>query len=164
MKTAIQINMRANSKVNGFTLIELMITVAIIGLLTAIAYPSYQGFMTSSNRSAAQADLMALAANLERHKIANFTYGGAASGGADTGKPAIYHTHSPSSEPASNKKYDLYITAVSASGNSFTVEAKPVSGTTQGGDGSLFVFSDGRKGWDKDSNGSLSSSEYCWSC
>ncbi len=52
----------------GFTLIELMISVAIIGIITSIAYPSYQGFIVSTNRSAAQADLMSLAAAMERHK------------------------------------------------------------------------------------------------
>ncbi len=156
--------MKVTKHSGGFTLIELMITIAIIGIVTSIAYPSYQGFMKSSNRSAAQADLMALAANLERHKIANFTYGGAATGGADTGKPAIFATHSPSNEPATNKKYDLYISAVSASGNSYEIKAQPASGTTQAGDGSLYLYSDGRKAWDKDSSGNIVANEYCWSC
>jgi len=148
----------------GFTLIELMIVVAIVGIITAIAYPSYQGVIKGSNRSTAQADLMAFAASMERHKAANFTYEGAAAGGGNTGKPAIFQTHSPSSEPAANKRYDLTIDTVSANGVSYRIKAQPVSGTEQSGDGNLFVFSDGRKAWDKDSSGSLSSSEYCWGC
>lgn len=46
---------------NGFTLIELMITVAIIGILAAITYPSYTSFVMRSDRSEAQRELVRLA-------------------------------------------------------------------------------------------------------
>ena len=69
-------------------MIELMIVVAIIGIIATVAYPSYQGFIKSASRSAAQADLMSLAAALERHKAASYTYEAAAVLAADTGKPA----------------------------------------------------------------------------
>ena len=71
----------------GFSLVELMVVVAIVGILTVIAYPSYQGFIKNSNRSAAQADLMSLGAAMERHKAASYSYKGAAQSSADTGKP-----------------------------------------------------------------------------
>ncbi|MEP4891422.1 MAG: type IV pilin protein [Aliiglaciecola sp.] len=148
----------------GFTLIELMIVVAIIGIITSIAYPSYQGYLKTSNRGAAQSDLMALAAAMERHKASTYTYKGAAESAADTGKPAIFHQHSPSSEPAAKKKYDLTIETVSASGSSYMITATPVTGTSQAGDGNVYFYSDGRKAWDKDNSSSLSSSEYCWGC
>ncbi|WP_342807225.1 type IV pilin protein [Alteromonas sp. M12] len=148
----------------GFTLIELMIVVAIIGIITSIAYPSYQGFLKTSNRGAAQSDLMALAAAMERHKASTYSYKGAAESAADTGKPAIFHDYSPSSEPAANKKYNLTIESVSTSGNSYMITATPVSGTSQAADGNIYFYSDGRKAWDKDNSSSLSSSEYCWGC
>ena len=51
-----------NQKKNyGFTLIELMITVAIVGILAAVAYPSYTDFVTRSNRSEGQRELLRLA-------------------------------------------------------------------------------------------------------
>ncbi|MBC3765445.1 type IV pilin protein [Neptunicella marina] len=149
---------------NGFTLIELMIVVAIVGIITSIAYPSYMGFVKNGKRSAAQADLMALAAAMQRHKAGNYNYKGAAAGGADTGAPSIFHAYSPSSEPASEKQYNLTIDSVNASGTSYVLLATPVSGTAQADDGKLYYFSDGRKGWDKNNNGTLASSEYCWKC
>lgn len=148
----------------GFTLIELMIVVAIVGIITSIAYPSYQGYMKGSNRSVAQADLMSLAASLERHKAATYSYKAAADGGSNTGKPTVFHAHSPSSEPAAKRKYDLTIDSVSASGNGYVLVAKPVSSSTQSGDGNLHLFSDGRKAWDVNNNGTLVADEYCWSC
>lgn len=152
------------AKSRGFTLTELMISVAIAGLLASVGYPIYTDFMGASYRSAGQSDLIALAAAMERHKAATFSYGGAATAGGNTGAPSVYHTHSPASEPSAKKKYDLAIQTVSANGNSFTLTATPVSGTLQDGDGTLYYFSDGRKAWDQNSNGSLSASEYCWAC
>ncbi|NMH58956.1 type IV pilin protein [Alteromonas ponticola] len=146
----------------GFTLIELMIVVAIVGIITAIAYPSYQSVMTGSYRGAAQADLMSLAAAMERHHSGTFSYEAAASGGANTGAPAIFATHSPASEPVSNKRYTLSIEQ--ANSLAFQLKATPVTGSAVAGDGALFYFSDGRKAWDKDNNGAVADAEYCWSC
>lgn len=148
----------------GYSLMELMITVAIVGILASVAYPSYTSFLLGSNRSAGQADLMALAAAMERHKAANFSYQGAALAGADTGSPAVFRTFSPSQEPETNKKYDLSILTMSATGTSYSLRALPVATSTQSGDGALFYFSDGRKAWDRNGDGSLSANEYCWSC
>lgn len=148
----------------GFTLVELMIVVAIVGIIAAVAYPSYQGFLQGSHRSAAQADLMALAAAMERHRAANFNYQGAGNAGADTGAPAVFHAHSPSSEPFAQRRYDLVIDVVSATGNSYILKAEPVSGTSQGNDGDLYLYSDGRKAWDQDGSGVLDAMEFCWVC
>lgn len=59
---------------NGFTLIELMITVAIIGILAAIAYPSYRQTVMRSNRSEAKASLMQTAGELEKCYTTYFAY------------------------------------------------------------------------------------------
>ena len=54
-------------KAQGFTLIELMITVAIIGILTAIAIPSYRDSVRKSNRADAQISLSRLATLEEKY-------------------------------------------------------------------------------------------------
>lgn len=58
----------------GFTLIELMITVAIIGILAAIAYPSYQQYVIRGKRSAAQAEMMDIANRQQQYLLANRSY------------------------------------------------------------------------------------------
>lgn len=58
-------------RVAGFTLIEVMITVAIIGILSAIALPSYQSYIQKSRRSEARVVLMDAASKQEQY-ILNF--------------------------------------------------------------------------------------------
>ncbi len=151
-----------SKRVTGFTLIELMIAVAIAGILVAVGYPAYQGVIKESYRKSAQADMMAFAAAMERHHTGNFSYEGAAESGGDTGSPAVFTGWSPASEPLTSKRYNLSI--VAANGVSYELRATPVAGSSQAGDGILVYFSDGRKGWDENNSGSVEASEYCWSC
>jgi len=69
--------MCTNRKQSGFTLVELMITVAIIGILAAIAYPSYQQYVLRANRADAQAIMLENAQFMERYFTTNGTYAGA---------------------------------------------------------------------------------------
>lgn len=58
-------------KQNGFTLIELMVTVAIVGMLASIAYPSYASYIIKGNRSAAQAQMLDIANRQQQFLLAN---------------------------------------------------------------------------------------------
>jgi type IV pilus assembly protein PilE len=76
----------------GFTLIEMMIVVAIIAVLAAIALPSYQDYVMRSNRAAATACLMEQVQFMERYYTTNLGYLGAAlpAGGCMTDLAARY--------------------------------------------------------------------------
>lgn len=95
--------MKINTKTeHGFTLIELMITVAIVGILAAIAYPSYTEYVLRSNRSEGQAFLNDAAARQERYYAQNNTY-------ADTTAKLGYSTAN-----SANTRYVLSISSASA--------------------------------------------------
>lgn len=89
-----------NIKNKGFTLIELMIAVAVVAILAAIAMPSYQGYVQRSARANVQSDLMTAASRMERLKAQNFTYKGGVAG-------TTFSATSPSDAPAGNEKYTI---------------------------------------------------------
>ena len=63
-------------KMKGFSLVELMIVVAIIGILASVAYPSYVDFVAKSNRSEGQRELLRIANLQEQYFIDQRSYTG----------------------------------------------------------------------------------------
>ncbi|RKZ35398.1 MAG: general secretion pathway protein GspH [Gammaproteobacteria bacterium] len=138
------------NRLAGFTLIELMIVVAIIGILAAIAVPAYQNYITESRRSVATADLSELGTRLERFFSDNNTYAGATVG---TAAGVIYPSWVPTDGPQASSYYTLVITVQNA--NNYTVQAQPTAGGRQAGDGTLQLMSTGAKAWDESNDSSI---------
>ena len=70
------IRKRLTGKEEGFTLIELLVVIVILGILMAIAVPSYMGFKDRANRSAAQANVRSGLTSVEAYYQDNGTYVG----------------------------------------------------------------------------------------
>ncbi len=142
--------------VSGFTLIEMMIVVAIVGILAAIAYPSYQQHVRSSRRADAQAALSELAQFMERRFTENNGYDLAPAGldALDT----LPFSQSPRDGTA---VYNLTLTAVAA--NTFTLRAAPIPGGPQVGDGNMQLAETGAKSWDRNNDNDFGDAmENCW--
>ncbi|MEY4978207.1 MAG: hypothetical protein RLZZ352_477 [Pseudomonadota bacterium] len=68
---------KINLRCTGFTLVELMVTVAIIAILASVALPSYQNYVTEMRRNAAQSCMLELVQFTERYYSTQMTYVGA---------------------------------------------------------------------------------------
>lgn len=125
----------------GFTLIEVMIVVVVIGILSAIAYPSYQDSVRKTRRADAQASLLELAQFMERHYTANGKYLK-----ADNTAPALPFTEAP--KDGSTKYYDLSFAPAPAAptASSYTLRAVPKGGMAGDSCGTLTLNSSGAKG------------------
>ena len=130
----------------GFTLIELMIVVAVVAILVAIAYPSYQDALRKSRRGQAKADVVEYAALAERWRTVNNSYAGfqlpVAQSPREAGAPA---------------RYNLTPVAPFTAANTFTITATPVAGQALDRCGTLTINQAGVK----TKSGAAALSE-CW--
>lgn len=127
----------------GFTLIEMMIVVALIGILAAIAIPNYQSYIKKTRRTDAQGVLMQSAQLLERRYTENSRYSDSAT------CPDAPILESPID--GTTKYYDITMSNCSADGSTYTLTATPKG--PQSGDGTLELRHTGRKAWDKNNDG-----------
>jgi type IV pilus assembly protein PilE len=142
----------------GFTLIEIMIVVAIIGILASIALPAYQDSVSKSRRGDAMGALASFSNAMAQWYVQNSppSYLGAASGGGDTGSPQFFSTNVPID--GGTATYNL--TIQSATQTTYRLRATPVG--AQVGDGFIEIDQQGGQFWDEDNSGGISSSENTW--
>ncbi|WP_220720132.1 type IV pilin protein [Agarivorans litoreus] len=121
-------------QVKGFTLLEVMITVAIVAILAGIAYPSYLSHVQSTKREEAKRTLVEAAQQMESYYAMHLSYASAATG-------TSLSIYTPSNE--FNEIYTLTADNVSSSGYKLT--ATPKGSQTGDSCGSLSLSSTGLK-------------------
>jgi type IV pilus assembly protein PilE len=115
--------MRQNTAVPGFTLVELLVAVAIVGIMASLAYPNYTEHVRATRRADAQGALYTLQQAMERFFTANSTYEGSADA---AGAPVGGLGHSATVPTGGGTPtYNLRITDITAT--SYTLRAEPVN-------------------------------------
>ena len=125
----------------GFSLIEIMIVVAIIAILASIAYPGYQRYVVKSRRAAVEACLLQHAQLMERHYTTQLTYVGAAA---------------PACEASIANFYVVGFSGAVAA-RSYTIQAAPTSSQPDSKCGTLTLNAQGVR--TKSGSGTLAE---CW--
>ncbi len=139
---------KVSRRTAGFTLIELMIVVAIIGILASIAFPSYQVYVTRTQRSVAQQFLMNISSRQEQYLLDARAYTNVPSdpGGAVKG---LFPMSSPegwtcNAARCTNGRYDVTIAVNNAAAPpTYTITATAIG--SQVADGNVTLNSFGQK-------------------
>ncbi|MGA1676693.1 MAG: type IV pilin protein [Pseudomonadales bacterium] len=130
----------------GFSLVELMIVLAILAILAAISIPFYNAYARRTYRAEAQADLVSCAQGLERLAAVNFRYV------TDDGSlPALTP---PICDPLSERqgRYRLSLAHPEGDDQRFVLRATPIEPGPMAGNGYLEYDDAGNRVWDRDDN------------
>ena len=139
-----------STKQNGFSLIELMIVVAIVGILARVAYPSYVEYVRRGARAEARSAILNMAQYQERNFSDRGAYVAVVSG---TTPAAPWNSLNWSGSNYASRKYDVTVTTGTPP---FTITATPANGHTDPSCANLTLTNEGTKG------SSAGSAATCW--
>lgn len=123
---------------NGFSLLELLIVVAIIGIVLTVARTSYLDYQIKVNRVNVQGELLDISQRLQEYKMLNKTYAGLNPIGA---------SNSLNFPEGVVKPYYTITLQLTDSNQTFTLTATPKSDTRQKTDGVVCLNSESQKYW-----------------
>ena len=133
----------------GFTLVELLVTVAIVAILAAVAYPSYQEQVAKARRAEMQGELVRLAQFMERL----YSETGCYNPGADNN--CALGTAAAPTIGTGNSHYTVAFTDGQPTATTFRIRATPIATGPQKSDGIMEIDNQGQRFWDKNDNGNV---------
>lgn len=149
----------------GFTLIELMVVVAIVGILASVAVPSYREYVNRGHRANAQTQLLATQQWLERFYSANYRYDETAGcgGTASCGTAVLYAAQPFSQSPRAGEgavAYNLTLTTLTRNG--YVITATRTGSMAADKCGNFTLSNTGVKALASKPTGSTATLADCW--
>lgn len=126
-------------KQKGFTLIELMIVAAIIGVLLAIAIPSYDNYRVKVNRGDVKTEMMKIAQDLQRYQVANKTFKNV----------TLTKIGAKTDYPSTQEHFYTIALTLKNNDKEWELTASPTLTGRQKGNGVVCLNSKGQKYWEK---------------
>ena len=127
----------------GFTLIELMIVVVIIGILASIAWPSYQEYIKRSRRSDAQSLMLSISSKQQQFMLDRRQYTDLVGAGGLNISTQGWNCTVDTNKTCANGSYNVKVDLVAGPPPSFNVVGTPTG--SQAGDGTLNYSGSGAK-------------------
>jgi type IV pilus assembly protein PilE len=127
-------SMAQTKKSRGFTLIELMIALAIVGILAAVAFPSYKNHIKKGARVSAEASVMDIANRQQQYLLNNRIY---------ATKDQLAYTLP--TDVSKNYSWDVETSSSTSAPPAFTITFTPLSSGVMSGDGDLKLNNSGTK-------------------
>lgn len=143
-------------RMNGFSLIELMIAVVVVGILAAVAMPSYRNYVMRAARAAAQTELLEMAGLQEKIYLNSNAYTASVT--------AAYNSTSAGGlgKTGGQTSDGKYAFGLAGTGQTFTLTATPVAGSAQAGDGCITIQENGLRQWHENNDACNSGLPVSW--